>query len=93
MQFNVTNVLYAYAYVALYYYGDYLSCAVDATNVFLIICENMRNNKVFEDMDSAIQSVIENINNVSNLHLLLINMYYIRIIIYVFFIFFNKFLE
>ncbi|XP_067214898.1 zinc finger HIT domain-containing protein 2 [Linepithema humile] len=63
VQFNMTNVIYAYAYVALYYYGDYLSCAVDATNVFLIVCENMRNNKVFEDVNSAIESVIKNINN------------------------------
>lgn len=63
VHFNVINVIYAYAYIALYYYGDYLSCAVDATNVFLLICENMRSNKVFEDMVSAIESVIENINN------------------------------
>ncbi|KAG5308238.1 ZNHI2 protein, partial [Acromyrmex insinuator] len=62
--FNVTNVIYAYAYVAFYYIGDYLNCAEEAAHVFLIICENMRNNKIFKDMDSAIESVVDNIKNV-----------------------------
>lgn len=59
------NVIYAYAYVALYYNGDYLDCAENATNVFLTICMNMKDNKVFNDTESAIQSVLENIKNVS----------------------------
>ncbi|KAL6433133.1 hypothetical protein ACFW04_006409 [Cataglyphis niger] len=62
--FNVTNVIYAYAYIALYYIGDYLSCAEDAANVFLTICANMRNNEVFKDVDSAIESVIKNVKSV-----------------------------
>lgn len=65
--FNVTNVIYAYAYIALYYIGDYLSCAEDAANVFLTICANMRINEVFKDVDSAIESVIKNVKSVSNL--------------------------
>ncbi|XP_018300825.1 zinc finger HIT domain-containing protein 2 [Mycetomoellerius zeteki] len=62
--FNVTNVIYAYAYVALYYIGDYLNCAEEATHVFLIICENIRHNEVFKDVDSAIESVVDNVKNV-----------------------------
>lgn len=63
----MTNVIYAYAYTALYYIGDYLNCAEDAANVFLIICANIRNNEVFKDVDSAIESVIGNVKSVSNL--------------------------
>ncbi|XP_072757959.1 zinc finger HIT domain-containing protein 2 [Anoplolepis gracilipes] len=62
--FNVINVIYAYAYTALYYIGDYLNCAEDAANVFLIICANLRNNEVFKDADSAIESVIGNVKNI-----------------------------
>ncbi|XP_071557589.1 zinc finger HIT domain-containing protein 2-like [Temnothorax nylanderi] len=64
VHFNVTNVIYAYTYIALYYIGDYLNCAEEAAHVFLTICENMRDNKVFKDADSAIESVIENIKSV-----------------------------
>jgi len=56
-------VIYAYAYIALYYNGDYLNCADDAANVFLIICKNMKNNEIFKDVDSAIKSVIESVKN------------------------------
>lgn len=62
----MVNVIYAYAYIALYYYGDYLNCPEDATYVFLMICKNMRNNEVFENVDSAIESVIKCIKNVSS---------------------------
>lgn len=59
------NVIYAYAYIALYYNGDYLDCAKDATNIFLAICMNMKNNKIFNDTESAIQSIVENVKSVS----------------------------
>lgn len=62
------NVIYSYAYVALYYIGDYLNCAEEAANVFLIICGNMKNNEVFKDTDSAIESVVENVKSVSSLY-------------------------
>lgn len=62
--FNMTNVIYAYAYTALYYIGDYLNCAEDAASVFLIVCANMRNNEIFKDIDSAIESVVTNIKSV-----------------------------
>ncbi|XP_014481477.1 PREDICTED: zinc finger HIT domain-containing protein 2 [Dinoponera quadriceps] len=65
--FNVINVTYAYAYVALYYNGDYLDCAEDATNVFLTVCMNMKNNKVFDNAESAIESIIENVKSVDYL--------------------------
>ncbi|XP_011640617.1 zinc finger HIT domain-containing protein 2 isoform X2 [Pogonomyrmex barbatus] len=64
IHFNVTNVIHAYAYIALYYLGDYLDCPEEAANVFLMICENMKNNEVFKDMDSAIESVIKNVKSV-----------------------------
>jgi len=64
VHFNVTNVIYAYAYIALYYIGDYLNCAEEAANVFLIICGNMKNNEVFKDVDSAIESVIGKIRSI-----------------------------
>ncbi|RLU19936.1 hypothetical protein DMN91_008495 [Ooceraea biroi] len=65
LPFNVTNVIYAYAYIALYYNGDCMNCADDAASVFLSICENMKNNEVFEDADSAIKSVVENIGKLN----------------------------
>ncbi|TGZ48520.1 Uncharacterized protein DBV15_07058 [Temnothorax longispinosus] len=37
VHFNVTNVIYAYAYIALYYIEDYLNCAEEAACVFLTI--------------------------------------------------------
>ncbi|EFN89728.1 hypothetical protein EAI_01976 [Harpegnathos saltator] len=65
--FNIINVIYAYAYIALYYNGDYLDCVEDAANDFLTICMNMKNNKVFNNAESAIQSVTENVKNVNSL--------------------------
>lgn len=65
------NVIYAYAYIALYYIGDYLNCAEEAVHVFLIICGNIRNNEVFKDADSAIESITENIKRVSSLYILI----------------------
>lgn len=65
----MTNVIYAYAYIALYYIGDYLNCAEEAANVFLIICGNMKSNEIYKDADSAIESVIENVKSVSNLYM------------------------
>ncbi|KAL0130846.1 hypothetical protein PUN28_002451 [Cardiocondyla obscurior] len=62
--FNVTNVIHAYAYIALYYIGDYLDCAEEATLIFFTICGNMKNNDVYENADSAIESVIKNIKSV-----------------------------
>lgn len=73
------NVIYAYAYIALYYIGDYLNCAEEAAHVFLIICGNMRNNEVFKDADLAIESIIENIKSVSSLYIYT----YININVYV----------
>ncbi|XP_011870834.1 PREDICTED: zinc finger HIT domain-containing protein 2 [Vollenhovia emeryi] len=67
VRFNVTNVAYAYAYIALYYIGDYLSCAEEAAHIFFTICGNMRSNEVFKDADSAIESVVENIKSVDSL--------------------------
>jgi len=69
----VTNVIYAYAYIALYYIGDYLNCAEEASNVFLIICGNMKSNEVFKDVDSAIESVIENVKSVSSLYMYILH--------------------
>ncbi|XP_017790403.1 PREDICTED: zinc finger HIT domain-containing protein 2 [Habropoda laboriosa] len=61
VQFNVINVIYAYAYIANYYNGDYLNCPVEAMVVFLDLCDNMKLNKVFENPESAITSVVHKI--------------------------------
>ncbi|XP_043251045.1 zinc finger HIT domain-containing protein 2 [Colletes gigas] len=59
--FNLTNVIYAYAYIANYYNGDYLNCPIEATVVFLDLSNNMKQNKVYENDLSAIGSVAHNI--------------------------------
>ncbi|CAL7938745.1 unnamed protein product [Xylocopa violacea] len=63
VEFNVINVIYAYAYVANYYNGDYLNCPVEATVVFLDLCDNMKLNKIYENPESAINSVIHRVIN------------------------------
>ncbi|XP_014600441.1 PREDICTED: zinc finger HIT domain-containing protein 2 [Polistes canadensis] len=64
---TITNVIYAYAYVALYYNGDYLSLSEEATNIFLSICDSMRINKTFDNELSALHSVKENIMKIEYL--------------------------
>lgn len=59
------NVIYAYAYIANYYNGDYLNCPIEATIVFLDLSDNMKLNTVFENPESAIASTVHNIINVS----------------------------
>lgn len=83
------NMIYAYAYVALYYNGDYLDCAEDAVNIFLTICMNMKDNKVFNDAESAIQSIMDNVKSVSlyihyTLTRILYIAYYNKIYIHIF---------
>ncbi|XP_076761800.1 zinc finger HIT domain-containing protein 2 [Xylocopa sonorina] len=63
VEFNVINVIYAYAYVANYYNGDYLNCPVEATVVFLDLCDNMKVNKIYESPETAIISVIHRVVN------------------------------
>ncbi|KAK2579232.1 hypothetical protein KPH14_008201 [Odynerus spinipes] len=61
IRFNIMNVIYAYTYIALYYNGDYLNCAEEAANTFLSICENMKENKIFDNEEDALESVVQNI--------------------------------
>lgn len=63
VQFNVINVICAYAYIANYYNGDYLNCPIEATVVFLDLCDNMKLNKVFENSESAVASVVHRVTN------------------------------
>ncbi|XP_076162753.1 zinc finger HIT domain-containing protein 2 [Ptiloglossa arizonensis] len=63
VHFNLINVIYAYAYIANYYNGDYLNCPIEATVVFLDLSDNMKLNKVYENVESAISSVVRNIVN------------------------------
>lgn len=59
--FNIMNVIYTYAYIALYYNGDYLNCAEEATHTVFSICENLRENKIFDNEETALKSVVQNI--------------------------------
>ncbi|XP_006617042.1 zinc finger HIT domain-containing protein 2 [Apis dorsata] len=61
VEYNIINVIYAYAYIANYYNGDYLNCPVEATIVFLDLSENMKYNKVYENSESAITSIVHKI--------------------------------
>ncbi|XP_053986309.1 zinc finger HIT domain-containing protein 2-like [Hylaeus volcanicus] len=63
VHFNLINVVYAYAYIANYYNGDYLNCPIEATVVFLDLSDNMKQNKVYENAESAVASVVCNIIN------------------------------
>ncbi|XP_066584572.1 zinc finger HIT domain-containing protein 2 [Prorops nasuta] len=57
--FNLLNVIYAYAYVALYYNGDYMNCSREAAHTFFNICENMKNNRVLKSREEAKESVLQ----------------------------------
>nr|XP_033333111.1 zinc finger HIT domain-containing protein 2 [Megalopta genalis] len=61
--FNLINVIYAYAYMAIYYNGDYSNSTVEATVIFLDLCDNMKQNKIYESTKSAIAGVVHNIVN------------------------------
>lgn len=61
VQFNIIHVIYTYAYVANYYNGDYSNCPLEATVIFLDLCDNIRLNKNYENAQSAIASVTQNI--------------------------------
>nr|XP_034192529.1 zinc finger HIT domain-containing protein 2 [Osmia lignaria] len=61
INYNIMNVIYTYAYIANYYNGDYLSCPIEATIVFLDLCNNMKLNTVYETAESAIASIVHNI--------------------------------
>ncbi|KAG7197176.1 hypothetical protein KM043_007256 [Ampulex compressa] len=61
VRFNLANVIYAYAYLAIYYNCDYLLYRVEAATLFLDICDNMKKNKVFENTKAAKESVMQNI--------------------------------
>ncbi|XP_024943204.1 zinc finger HIT domain-containing protein 2 isoform X2 [Cephus cinctus] len=61
VRYNLLNVLYAYTYVALCFNGDHFSSFREAVDMFLLLCDNMRENKNFEDTTSAIESVVQNI--------------------------------
>ena len=63
VRYNIINVVYAYAYVANYYNGDYSNCPLEAAVVFLDLSENMKANKVYKDAQSAIASVTHNVVN------------------------------
>lgn len=64
---TIVNVIYAYTYIALYYNGDYLNFAEEASNVFLSICDSMRINKIFDNELPALQSVIQNVMQIEYL--------------------------
>lgn len=55
------NVIYSYAYTALHFSGDHLNSAKLATQVFLYVCDNMNQKKVFTDADSAASAVFQRI--------------------------------
>lgn len=64
IQFNATNVIHAFAYIAFYFNGDYLDSARTAANVFLYLSENMNKNRVFDSYENAVQSVMQNAEKV-----------------------------
>lgn len=59
------NVIYAYAYTAIYYNGDYINCPLEATIVFFDLSDNMKLNTVYDNSESAISSVVHKVMNVS----------------------------
>ena len=61
VQFNLMNVIYAYAYTTLHFFGEHLNSAKLATQVFLYVCDNMGKKKVFTDADSAASAVFQRI--------------------------------
>ncbi|XP_033211300.1 zinc finger HIT domain-containing protein 2 [Belonocnema kinseyi] len=67
VQFNMMNVIYSYAYTAVHFSGDHLNSAKLATQVFLYVCDNMSQKKVFTDAESAARAVFQRIFGESNL--------------------------
>ncbi|XP_012280886.1 zinc finger HIT domain-containing protein 2 [Orussus abietinus] len=63
VKFNIENVIYAYAYMAMYYNGDHHDFAKEATNVFLQLCDNVRENRIFDSSPAAAEAVMERIGH------------------------------
>lgn len=53
VHFNLINVLCSYAYIVLHFYGDHSNSSKLASQVFLYVCENINEKKIFQDVDSA----------------------------------------
>ena len=66
------NVIYSYAYIALHFFGDHLNSAKLATQVFLYVCDNMNQKKVFTDANSAVNAVFQPIFGVHIIFILFI---------------------
>ncbi|XP_071448337.1 zinc finger HIT domain-containing protein 2-like isoform X2 [Hetaerina americana] len=63
VQFNLINVLYAYAYIAQYFAGDHLSFAMEAVNGILMLSCNIRNGYNYGSAEEAIESAASEATN------------------------------
>lgn len=56
--YNLLNVLSSYICTVLHYNGEHQNSPVDAVIMFLELNDNMKNNKIYNDSETAIDSVV-----------------------------------
>lgn len=61
VNFNLMNVICSYTYMVLHFYGDHLNSSKLASQLFLHVCENMSQKKIFNDVNSSIDAVFHRI--------------------------------
>ncbi|XP_058807195.1 zinc finger HIT domain-containing protein 2 [Phymastichus coffea] len=62
LRYSIINTIYCYAYTVMHFNGEHHSTPLDATYVFLHICDTIRINRIFKDIYSTIESVMFAIN-------------------------------
>lgn len=65
--YNLANVIATYSFIYRLYNGDHHNYELEATDIFLSICDNLKANVNFENASAAIDSIVFNSHNV-NLH-------------------------
>ncbi|XP_011311884.1 zinc finger HIT domain-containing protein 2 [Fopius arisanus] len=57
--FNLVNLLSSYVLVVLHYDGDHQNSVKEAVSMFLQLCDNIADNRVFDNEESAVDAVTE----------------------------------
>ncbi|XP_046387074.1 zinc finger HIT domain-containing protein 2 isoform X2 [Ischnura elegans] len=63
VQFNLINILYAYAYVTQYFAGDHHSFAMEAVHGLVILSCNIRSGCNYDSAEAAIESASSEVTN------------------------------
>lgn len=61
--YNIASVIATYTYIFRYYNGDHTNYILEATNNFIIICDNLKANVNYENINAVIDSIMLNCHN------------------------------